>query len=248
MRTTFGETRSSIKPNHALMSADSFETTALPNWQNTDIVVVISPQMGAKFSQYFATLSAESVGQPPSAGVERVLFVLDGEVQLQVNGETHQLAAEGYAFLPAGTSHQISSPSKARLSVLEKKYQPLVDLTETPEVAVGSTLNIDPVPLKGDEGLMLKKLMPQGLAYDFELNTMEFVPGASLAYVETHFMEHGLLMLDGGGVYRLDDNWYPVEAGDVIWMGPYCPQWFGAIGKSNARYLIYKDWNRDPLA
>jgi (S)-ureidoglycine aminohydrolase len=55
-------------------------------------------------------------------------------------------------------------------------------------------------------------------------------------------MEHGLLMLDGGGVYRLDESWYSVSAGDVIWIGPFCPQWFGAIGRQNARYLIYKNW------
>ena len=30
-------------------------------------------------------------------------------------------------------------------------------------------------------------------------------------------------------------------------MGPYCPQWFGAIGKRPAKYLIYKDFNRHPL-
>jgi (S)-ureidoglycine aminohydrolase len=30
-------------------------------------------------------------------------------------------------------------------------------------------------------------------------------------------------------------------------MGPFCPQWFGAIGKRPAKYLIYKDWNRHPL-
>jgi len=44
-------------------------------------------------------------------------------------------------------------------------------------------------------------------------------------------MEHGLMMLEGGGIYRLGDSWYPVTAGDFIWMGPWCPQWFGAIGK-----------------
>ena len=66
--------------------------------------------------------------------------------------------------------------------------------------------------------------------------------------VETHFMEHGLLFLNGGGVYRLDDCWYPVAQDDTIRMGPYCPQWFGAISRSNARYLIYEDWNRDPHA
>ena len=59
-------------------------------------------------------------------------------------------------------------------------------------------------------------------------------------------MEHGLLMLEGGGIYRLGDDWYPVQAGDVIWMAPYCPQWFGALGKPPAKYLIYKDWNRPP--
>ena len=54
-------------------------------------------------------------------------------------------------------------------------------------------------------------------------------------------------MLEGGGIYRLGDSWYPVKAGDFIWMAPWCPQWFGAIGKVPAKYLIYKDWNRHPL-
>ncbi len=49
--------------------------------------------------------------------------------------------------------------------------------------------------------------------------------------VEIHVMEHGLLMLEGGGIYRLGDRWYPVTAGDFIWMAPYCPQWFGALGR-----------------
>ena len=84
--------------------------------------------------------------------------------------------------------------------------------------------------------------------FDFAVNTMTFQPGASLPMVEVHIMQHGLLMLDGGGIYQLGECWYPVTAGDFIWMAPYCPQWFGAIGKSPARYLIYKDWNRHPLA
>ena len=50
-------------------------------------------------------------------------------------------------------------------------------------------------------------------------------------------------------------RWTPVvltavlaaAAGDFIWMGPWCPQWFGALGKVPAKYLIYKDWNRHPL-
>jgi (S)-ureidoglycine aminohydrolase len=51
-------------------------------------------------------------------------------------------------------------------------------------------------------------------------------------------------MLEGSGIYRLNDSWYPVTAGDFIWMAPYYPQWFGALGSTPARYLLYKDWNR----
>jgi (S)-ureidoglycine aminohydrolase len=89
--------------------------------------------------------------------------------------------------------------------------------------------------------------MPDGPPYDFAVNTMTYDPGASLSLVEIHVMEHGLLMLEGGGIYRLGDEWYPVQAGDFIWMGAYCPQWFGALGKKAAKYLIYKDWHRHPL-
>jgi len=73
---------------------------------------------------------------------------------------------------------------------------------------------------------------------------MTYLPGAALSMVEIHVMEHGLLMLEGGGIYRLGEQWYPVAEGDFIWMAPYCPQWFGALGKTPAKYLIYKDWNR----
>ena len=99
----------------------------------------------------------------------------------------------------------------------------------------------------GDPDLMVRGLLPDTMAFDFAVNTMTYQPGAALRMVEVHVMEHGLLMLEGGGIYRLDDKWYPVTAGDFIWMGPYCPQWFGAIGKTPAKYLIYKDWNRHPL-
>ena len=92
----------------------------------------------------------------------------------------------------------------------------------------------------------MRALIPDDAAFDFRVNTMTYQPGASLPAVESHVMEHGLLMLAGGGIYRLGDSWYPVETGDFIWMAPYCPQWFAAVGKTPAKYLIYKDWDRHP--
>jgi (S)-ureidoglycine aminohydrolase len=54
-------------------------------------------------------------------------------------------------------------------------------------------------------------------------------------------------MLEGGGIYKLAEDWYPVKAGDFIWMAAFCPQWFAAVGKGPSKYLIYKDFNRVPM-
>jgi (S)-ureidoglycine aminohydrolase len=112
---------------------------------------------------------------------------------------------------------------------------------------VGDEGGFAPNLKSSDEALEVRTLVPADTAFDFAVNTMTFQPGAALSMVEIHVMEHGLVMLAGGGIYRLGDSWYPVTEGDFIWMGPYCPQWFGALGKTPSRYLIYKDWRRHPF-
>ncbi len=85
------------------------------------------------------------------------------------------------------------------------------------------------------------------MEFDLAVNIFTYQPGATLPFVETHVMEHGLLMLRGKGIYRLDEARHPVIAGDVIWMASFCPQWFIATGKTHASYIYYKDVNRAPL-
>jgi (S)-ureidoglycine aminohydrolase len=142
----------------------------------------------------------------------------------------------------------LTSPTAGtRAAVIEKPYLPLEGIA-APDLLIASEGSIPGVALNGDDALQVRVLLPPAQpAFDFAVNTMEYQPGASLSMVEVHVMEHGLLMLEGEGIYRLGDAWYPVAKGDFIWMGPYCPQWFGALGKSPAKYLIYKDWNRHPL-
>jgi len=120
------------------------------------------------------------------------------------------------------------------------------DKNQTEEVVGSGESRIAPTHLADDPWLEVRALIPDDRAFDFRVNTMRFRPGAALPAVEIHVMEHGLLMLEGGGIYRLGSEWYPVEAGDFIWMDRYCPQWFGALGKQPAKYLIYKDWDRYP--
>jgi (S)-ureidoglycine aminohydrolase len=134
-----------------------------------------------------------------------------------------------------------------RAAVIEKRYSSLKSVNP-PTAILAHEDAVASHPLGNDPDLQVKCLLPDTMSFDFAVNTMVYQPGASLAMVEMHIMEHGLLMLEGGGIYRLGESWYSTSAGDFIWMGPWCPQWFGALGKVPAKYLIYKDWNRHPLA
>jgi (S)-ureidoglycine aminohydrolase len=242
-----GATRSSLKADHLLQTADTFIRIPLPGASNVEFVVHAASQLGAGFCQMTAEFSTGGFMARALAGVERFVYVLDGEVNLALEVETPKLLRKGmFAFIPSGTEHRLSAQTPARIAVIEKKYcaQPNAPRLE---VIIGDEAEIHGEPLGGDEGLQVRPLMPDGESWDFAVNTMTYAPGASLAIVEVHVMEHGLLMLEGGGIYRLGDSWYPVTAGDFIWMAPYCPQWFGALGKVPAKYLIYKDWFRHPL-
>jgi len=184
-----------------------------------------------------------ALGPTPS---QRFLYVLEGELELTVDGRRHLLGRGGFAYIPQGTPHSFVALVSARAALIEKLYEPLSH-APVPTAIVGHEAAVTDIALMGDESLRVRSLMPDGDAYDFAVNTMTYDPGAALSVVEIHVMEHGLLMLEGGGIYRLGDSWYPVEAGDFIWMAPHCPQWFGALGKRPAKYLIYKDWRRHPL-
>jgi len=240
-----GGTRSSHKSNHLLLTPDTFVRTVLPGMKACFAIVHVSPALGAQFTQY--TAEFEVGGELGRTPVQRFIFVVEGNLKLEVEGKSSELRERGYAYLPQGAHQRISAITVSRAAVIEKHYQ-LLDSVKLPHVIVSSEEAIDSHPLGDDPGLQVKCLLPDEMSFDFAVNTMVYQPGAALSMVEVHVMEHGLIMLEGGGIYRLGDSWYPVTAGDFIWMGPWCPQWFGAIGKTPAKYLIYKDWNRHPLA
>jgi (S)-ureidoglycine aminohydrolase len=241
-----GLTRSSLKPDHLLQTPNTFVRTPLPGAEGVEFVVHVAPRLGARFTQMTAEFAEGGTLGPAPA--QRFVYVLEGELELNLAVQTHTLSPGGFAFLPQGTSHTISAVNRSRAAVIEKHYEPLDDgEKQIPQVVVGNEAAVAAVPLMGDDSLRVRSLMPDGPAYDFAVNTMTYDPGASLSMVEVHIMEHGLLMLEGSGIYRLGDVWYPVQAGDFIWMAPYCPQWFGALGRVPAKYLIYKDWRRHPL-
>ena len=235
-----GHTRSAHRANHIFQTPDTFVRAPLPGMRKATAIIHASPAAGAQFTQY--TAEFEAGGSLAPVSFQRFVYVLDGE--LEVRGST--LTSGHYAYFPPDSGVAISANNSARAAVIEKPYKAL-EGAGVPEFFTGRESLIAGQPLMGDEALVVRALVPAGAAFDFAVNTMTYQPGAALSMVEIHLMEHGLLMLAGGGIYRLGDSWYPVTEGDFIWMGPYCPQWFGALGKTPAKYLIYKDWNRHPL-
>jgi (S)-ureidoglycine aminohydrolase len=222
------------------LTPDSFVRAPLPGMSKATAIIHVGPAIGARFTQF--TVEFEDGGVLGATATERFMYVIEGE--LQTGGLT--LGAGDFAYTPARSLATVTANRSARAEVIEKVYQPLSG-TKPPEFFTGKESQIKPEALEGDASIEVRHLVPDDVAFDFAVNMMTYQPGASLPMVESHVMEHGLLMLSGGGIYRLSDSWYPVRAGDFIWMAPYCPQWFGALGKTPAKYLIYKDWNRSPL-
>ncbi len=239
-----GATRSVSTSTHLLQTPDTFVRIRLPGMDRAMAIVHTSPAVGARFTQY--TTEMESGGKLGRTSAQRFIYVLNGTVTVTISESEQALGTNGFAYLPQGSDHSVQAASESRLEVFEKL---LIVLENQPPPATffGNEKDVPSQPLMGDPDLQVRSLLPDSMAYDFAVNTMEYQPGAALAMVEMHVMEHGLLMLQGGGIYRLADNWHSVTAGDFIWMAPYCPQWFGALGKQPAKYLIYKDWNRSPL-
>lgn len=82
------------------------------------------------------------------------------------------------------------------------------------------------------------------MRHDMHITIVTLQPGAIIPFMETHVMEHGLYVLNGKGVYKLNEDWIEVEAGDYMWLRAYCPQACYAGGAEPFRYLLYKDMNR----
>lgn len=244
-----GATRSRVTSKYALICPDTHVAQGLAGWRNATGIVHISPELGARFFQYTAMLDSHAESALPGEGIQRFVYVLEGTLELRLDKGKSSLKTGSFAYLPANCPHQIATgklASPTRIQVFEKRYC-AADSVVPSELLFGHAEDVPSNAFMGDDALRLQVLLPATEAFDMAVNIFTYQPGGVLPQVEIHVMEHGLLMLDGAGVYRLGDDYFPVQQGDVIWMASYCQQWFVAMGKTPARYLYYKDVHRDRL-
>lgn len=226
-------------------------TSFLPHWTGMRMWVIARPLTGFSetFSHYIVELQPGGGSDTPEndSGAEAVLFVVEGSVELTIGGQTHTMRPGGYAFLPPGADWRLHNTGSktARLHWLRKLYE-FAEGVDAPEAFVTNEAAIVPTPMPETNGCWTTTRFVDmaDMRHDMHVNIVKFLPGGVIPFEETHVMEHGLYVLEGKAVYKLNRDWVEVEAGDFMWLRAFCPQACYAGGPGRFRYLLYKDVNR----
>jgi len=226
-------------------------TSRLPFWDGTRLWVIARPLSGfaETFSQYVVEVAPGGGSDRPelNPGAEGVVFVVDGEVRLTLDGAEHILAPGGYGYLPPGADWTLRNVGAlpARFHWIRKAYERVEGL-DVPGALVTSDAEVAPEPMPDTDGRWATSRFvdPDDVRHDMHVNIVTFQPGAVIPFAETHVMEHGLYVLQGKAVYRLNTDWVEVQEGDFLWLRAFCPQACYAGGPGPFRYLLYKDVHR----
>ncbi len=224
----------------------------LPGWHNTRAWILARPLSGfaETFAQYAVEVGAGggSESPEPDPGAEGALLVVEGLMELTVDGKKHCLETGGYAYVPPGVAWSVHNPERSALKFhwVRKRWEPAPGVNP-PEVIVArdEAAHIDWMP--GTESWGTTRFLdPTDLSHDMHVNIVTFQPGGRIPFAETHVMEHGLYVLQGAARYLLNQDWVSVGPGDFMWLRAWCPQACHATGEEPFRYLLYKDVNRHP--
>ncbi|MEI4493610.1 bifunctional allantoicase/(S)-ureidoglycine aminohydrolase [Mameliella alba] len=226
-------------------------TSFLPFWEDTRLWVLSRPLSGfaETFSQYIMEVAPGGGSDRPETdpGAEAVIFVVEGTGTLTIDGTAHVLEPGSFAFLPPATDWTLRNTGDALLKFhwIRKAYE-VVEGLPAPEAFVTNEKDIMPAAMPGTDGkwATTRFVDQTDLRHDMHVTVVTFEPGGVIPFAETHVMEHGLYVLEGKAVYRLNTDWVEVEAGDYMWLRAFCPQACYAGGPGRFRYLLYKDVNR----
>ncbi len=228
-------------------------TSMLPHWSGARAWILARPMTGfaETFAQYIVELDCNggSDDPEPDQGAEAVLFVTSGEMELEIAGVSHRLSCGSYAYLPPASGWRLwnRGDQPATFHWIRKAYE-CVQGIDAPDAFVTHEQAVAPVAMPDTNGAWAttRFVDPADMRHDMAVNIVSFQPGGVIPFEETHVMEHGLYVLEGKAVYKLNTDWVEVEAGDFMWLRAFCPQACYAAGPGVFRYLLYKDVNRHP--
>ncbi|TAN11340.1 MAG: (S)-ureidoglycine aminohydrolase [Burkholderiaceae bacterium] len=248
--------RSVFKTAYAVIPARvqrDIVTTRLPHWKNTRFWVLARPLSGfaETFAEYVVEVSSGGGSdQPePDPDAEGVLFVLQGNPKLTLDGKRHTLKPGSYVFIGPRSRWSLSHGGKepAQFIWVRKRYS-YVDGIEPPKSFVTHDDEHDVQLMPDCNGVWgtTRFIDTNDVAHDMHVTIVTLQPGGVIPFQETHVMEHGLYVLEGKAVYNLNEDWVEVEPGDFLWLRAFCPQACYTAGPGPFRYLLYKDMSRHP--
>src|ERR1700756_2305690 len=105
----FGFTRNIVSRRYALLTPSGFVHGQLPGWENAVCNVLISPAMGARFSQILITLEKDGQCHGNTGANQYFIYALQGPFSILADDKRHRFEEGDYMYLPAGKDVQIKS-------------------------------------------------------------------------------------------------------------------------------------------
>jgi (S)-ureidoglycine aminohydrolase len=247
---TILHSRAIIKKGHyALIPPEGLVKNRIPGFINCEATILSSPKLGASFVDYLATVlpGGKNTDGFGGLGVEAFAYVLSGTIRTGDGKEIYDLSENGYIFVPADKKlyWENTSDEPCELFLYKRRYTPIEGYA--PYTVCGNANRLNSYDYEGMTDVQITDLLPiDDMAFDMNFHILSFERGASHGYIETHVQEHGALVLEGEGMYNLDNDWIPVKKGDYIFMAAYSLQACYCVGREpRFSYLYSKDCNRD---
>lgn len=233
----------------ALVPPEGLVNNVIPFFEKCRISVIASPRYGASFVEYLVYVEpgGRNTKDFGGNGVETFIYVIEGKLNIKVEGKEYSLTNGGYVYAPPskGIIMENNSNETTKFILYKQRYIPVEGIGE-PWVVSNNVNNLKSIFYDDMKDVTLTDLLPTSLEFDMNFHILTFQPGGSHPFIETHVQEHGAYILTGEGMYNLDNDWIGVKKGDFIWMGPFVHQATYAVGYEPLSYVYSKDCNRDP--
>ncbi len=245
-----GGCRAVLRPGHLAILPRLFRLESyLPNFADTDVHFLATSELGARFveSELYIKPGGGTRRAEENKDLQAFLFVIEGGVELRVDGQKYELDKGGFTWLPPEASYEVKNTSGALSRVLRFR-RPYIraEGVATPDLLVGNEKEVPGVP----EGTCLAQyLIPfeEERGFDLAFNILSFGPSVCFDKAEAHIFEHGAYFLTGTGLFWISGEYYRVSVDDFVYFAPYVPHFVCCQGDETLSYLLYKNVNRDPI-
>lgn len=222
------------------------EYSYLPNFADTLAYIYTTPQIGAKFLEFELELQPGGKSRNPMCNdMEHFLFLVDGGVEVKLDGTRYDVEKGGYLWIPPNLSLEIENQNdgKSRLLWLRKRYHQVSEW-QIPDPVINNEKDIPAVQMTAE---IEQRLLPfeKNQGFDMAMNILSFKPGVTFGRTEYHVFEHGAFFLNGRGDFWINGQHFEVHVDDFVYFYAFVPHYVGAFGPETLTYILYKDVNRD---